>query len=288
VQEAITRLADVFCCAETQVDELNRAYALFGMQAILQELHGHVCKALTDRHANYLLQRIVESCPGAYINFVAEELMNSGADAAKWAASHVYGCRIVLRLFRHHSCDACAGEATLALMDEVVAHANELCCDKFGNFVIQEILSSGLPRHRHQIGKSLLVDTLQVGCNFFGSRIIEKALQNCSAEDSEAIAKVVLDTPSYLQQLMVNEHCCYVLASLLNSEQHSRKAQDCLQPLALSLASLEHGRQLLQLMRSCRIAHHKSERPAPQTTKNKSKRTRGYRNAQHAAFTYAK
>merc|ERR1712137_1360025 len=72
-------------------------------------------------------------------------------------------------------------------------------------------------------------DMLQIGCHRYGARIIQKALNSCSAEVTDTIAKELLDNVCHVQQLMANEAGCLVLKSLLLSEQHSEKARGCLQ-----------------------------------------------------------
>merc|ERR1712110_492131 len=105
----------------------------------------------------------------------------------------------------------------------------ELSCDAFGNYVIQEILACGLPRHQRQVADALLNGTLQVGCHWYGARIIQKALNSCSAEVFDAIAKKLRGNVCHVQHLMANEAGRLVLKSVWLSEQHSEKVLGRLQ-----------------------------------------------------------
>lgn len=145
VQEAIAR------AVATPYDP----FACYVVDAILRAFRGHVREAVKHHHGNYVIQKIVESLPAIHVDFIAEELGGHGASTAR----HSYGCRTMLRLFRHRSCSACAGEATLSLLEEVMeAFAEDPCgllCHRYGRHVMHEALESGSPRHQRQVAEAI-------------------------------------------------------------------------------------------------------------------------------------
>merc|ERR1712079_922084 len=92
------------------------------------------------------------------------------------------------------------------------------------------------------VAEALLIDTLKVAHHSYGAHVVQKALDNCNAEDSDAIAKELLGNVRHVEQLMAKEATRLVLKSLLLFEQHSQKALGCLQqivPLSVPQGSEE-------------------------------------------------
>jgi len=125
----------------------------FDMHALLSPLHTHVREAVEHPHANYVLQKVVELMPADEVGFVCEELAGRGF----WAATHRYGCRVILRIARHLAGSHARGGVSrpaFDLVDEVLERADELCCSSYGPFVAREVLETGLPQHQHRVAQA--------------------------------------------------------------------------------------------------------------------------------------
>merc|ERR1719183_948446 len=108
-------------------NESAYSLAIYNADNLLAGLRGHVREALGHRHANYVIQKVVDVMPTQQAVFVAKELVGS----AYQAATHRFGCRTVLRLVRHCSSASWAAHSqrVVAFLDEVLSHTCTLCCD---------------------------------------------------------------------------------------------------------------------------------------------------------------
>merc|ERR1719498_843075 len=95
-------------------------------QELVQELHGHVRKALESPHANYVIQKAIEVMPPALAGFVVNELSGVAVPTAK----DRYGCRAICRLLEH-----CPHDQTDCLIHEVLREVSTLCRHSYGNYV---------------------------------------------------------------------------------------------------------------------------------------------------------
>jgi len=174
---------------------------------LIQELHGHVREAIASPHANYVIQKVIEVMPTVLVGFVADELQGIGVLAAR----HRYGCRILCRLVEHSA----QTPGTVALVDEVLGAAGELCRHTFAHHVISSILEHGLAEQRHCVAQSLLVDLPRHARNRNASYVIEKALTYCSRDDRHAITSSLVTGPEQLVALAQNQFGSYVARALL-------------------------------------------------------------------------
>merc|ERR1712070_65496 len=83
-------------------------------------LRGQVRRAAQSKHANYVIQKIVELLPISGVSFVVGELLGFGYETAR----HRFGCRLLLRILEHMSP---GDEVTSSLIDDVLTNAEELC-----------------------------------------------------------------------------------------------------------------------------------------------------------------
>jgi len=247
VQKAIELLADELESAGC--DDEARAEVSFKIQAMLSGLHGHVHTALEHPHANYVVQKIVEVLPTEYIAFVISELRSK----AVWAAQHRFGCRTILRLVHHVSSGRWGSQAAAKVIDELLPHTIDLTYDKFGNYVMQEVLEHGLPHQRRRVGQNLLRDAVGTSLTQHGSRVVEKALRLCDAPEVAALANVLLSGHSghhqhhggAVRHMACSECGCFVLRALVRSEVHYMQAALALRPLVAELRRTRQGRRLL-------------------------------------------
>jgi len=235
VQKAIEKVAAALNSSAASHDDWLTA------QALLADLRGNVRAALDSRHANHVIKQLVQLMPTEYVGFVAAELVGAGW----WAASHEFGCRVVLRLVHHCGGSGQASKYVEALMNEVLAHAGELCRKKFGRFVLLEILEHGLPHQRRRVAKALRDRLLHNAMNMYGSHSIECALAHCDTEDAQAIAAELLSSLSMVRQLSKSEFGSYVLKALALSDEYSGEALQKLRLLSTELAQSRRGKRLL-------------------------------------------
>ncbi|CAK0830419.1 unnamed protein product [Prorocentrum cordatum] len=122
-----------FSCAGCRL--VQQAFAVADQATrseLLAELQGLVVRAARSPHANYVIQSAIVVGAPAQVAAVARELKGSAASVAR----HRCGCRILCRLSEH--CSSADAEA-VAVMDEVLTEAEQLCRHPLGHHVIQSI-----------------------------------------------------------------------------------------------------------------------------------------------------
>jgi len=150
----------------------------------LSELRGHVQAASRSPHANHVVQKALEVLPPAACGFIAEEMHGVGAAVAR----HRFGCRILCRLLEHMA----DNPACVELIAEILAEADQLCCDEFGHYVMESVLEHGEPQQRESLLQALILQGPRLASHACGSHVIKKALVHGSAEEQQDIGAALL------------------------------------------------------------------------------------------------
>jgi len=230
--------------------------AVDSAEALLDGFRGHVLEAIRHPHANYVIQRIVESMPAQMASFVPEALLGRAAEAAR----NRMACRTVIRIFRHQlgSTMQGANEHASALAEEVLIQASGLVCDEFGNYVIKELLACGRLDFQREIRIALNIDSsgsshealLSKAQSKYGSRVVEALLKCFSAEDAYELANDLLANVKSVHALALSEFGKHVLKAILHSGNYSEKSLAQLQQAATDLQSSKQARWLVDIVRN--------------------------------------
>lgn len=205
---------------------------------LASSMQGHVRRASKSKHANYVMQKIVEVMPMARASFVAEEL----SGVAHETACHRFGCRLLCRILEHWSqSDA----ATLELLDELLVNAEELCSHTFGSYVIRHILEFGLPEHKHRVAAALLPEAAWLAKHRLASHVVEAALRSCSAEDQQALAEALLAN-QHVAALSTNQFGRHVVRALLAMPATKEQVENALREVAGQIKYSRFGKSVLQ------------------------------------------
>jgi len=206
--------------------------------ALVDEIRGHVRKAIKSAHGNYVIQKIVEALPTSLSSFVADELVGVGANVAR----DRYGCRIICRLLEHSACD----RSTEVLMDEVLEDVLELCRHSYGHHVVLTMLEHGTLSQRSRIASGLRGGLLRSARNRFASRVLEQTFIFCSVQDKHAIASDLVSSPDTVQVLAEHQCGCFVVRAILRlQDEYSQKVMDHLQPVVCNLQLSKWGKRVL-------------------------------------------
>jgi pumilio RNA-binding family len=214
-------------------------------EALVAEMHGHVREAVLSPHANFVIQKIVETMPAALASFVAEELIGIGAEVAR----HRYGCRIICRLIEHQ--DQCSrSSATQTLIDELFGDARLLCLHSFARHVIGSLLEHGTAEQRHRMAETLHGIVGSYARKRSASYIVEGALSFCDPHDKEALASELLADSARFVDLATHDAGCHVVRALLRldserSDGQVRRAKCILQDASGRLQESRYGQRLL-------------------------------------------
>jgi len=160
------------------LETLDRSVAV----QLASDLQGHVVRAMTSSHANYVIQKIIQVLRPSEVPFVVEEIRHAGMGLAR----HAFGCRVFSRLLEHGDL------STAALMDEVLANARELIKHNHGKYVIEVALEHGLPDQRMRILSELGENLIEHVFDANGSYVLQSVLKDGCPEQSEAMAAKLL------------------------------------------------------------------------------------------------
>jgi hypothetical protein len=205
---------------------------------LASSMQGNVRRAVKSKHANYVMQKIVEVMPMARTSFVAEELLG----VAHETACHRFGCRLLCRILEHWSP---SDVATLALLEELLVNAEELCSHTFGSYVIRHILEFGLPQHKQKVAAALLPQVAWLAKHKLASHVVEAALISCSVEDQRALAEALLANKN-VATLSTNQFGRHVVRALLALPATREQVESALREVEDQLKYSRFGKSMLQ------------------------------------------
>mmetsp|Transcript_16057 Transcript_16057/g.32631 ORF Transcript_16057/g.32631 Transcript_16057/m.32631 type:complete len:442 (-) Transcript_16057:333-1658(-) len=206
---------------------------------LLAELHGRVLEASASQHGNYVIQTVVAALPTAMSGFVVRELLGSGAEVAR----HRFGCRILCRLVEHSG----GGEDLAALLEELLAEAEDLCRHPFAHYVVETMLEH-LPEARGRVAAALGADLWGSACHRCASHVVEAALAHCGEAERQGFALRLLGGGrDSVLSLAQNQFGSFVLKALLQVP--GRLSEEALGHISQAVTLLEgakYGQRLLQ------------------------------------------
>lgn len=208
---------------------------------LVSSLRGHVCRATQSKHANFVVQKIIEVMPMARAGFIVEELTGFAHETA----CHPFGCRVLCRLLEHLS----PGDtATLELLEEVLVDVEWLCSHAFGSYVVRHILEFGLEEHKHRVAIAILPNVTWYAKHRLASHVVEAALRSCALEDQRVIAEALL-AYQQVSVLATNRFGHHVVQALLALPQPAKQqAEHALRQVEQQLKHSKLGNRILQLL----------------------------------------
>lgn len=212
--------------------------------ALAKALRGHVRSAVQSKHANYVLQTIIEVTPPACASFIVDELKGF----ARKIARQQFGCRVLCRLLEHLPTDDQSNFSEL--FDEILKEdVHELCRNEFGSYVVRHLLEFGFAHHKHKVVNALLMDLLGHSKDKFGSHVVEIALRHSSQEDQHDLARQLLKQ-RVLLELASGQFGRHVARALLGMHGDiKREAVEMLLPVESRLRSMRYGKSIVQCLR---------------------------------------
>jgi len=146
---------------------------------LVREFAGHVANMSTNRHANHVVQKMVDEVDPSAMEFVVPEMEPVAVAVAK----HKYGCRILQRVllrFPRH---------LLGQLLQSTTDAPALVGDQFGHFVVEHIIEHH-PDFRAKLMPTVLAEAAALGADSrtlpFVARVCERVLR-CATEGREEL-----------------------------------------------------------------------------------------------------
>eukprot|EP00928_Gymnodinium_smaydae_P091465 TRINITY_DN75175_c0_g1_i1.p1 TRINITY_DN75175_c0_g1~~TRINITY_DN75175_c0_g1_i1.p1 ORF type:complete len:499 (+),score=88.48 TRINITY_DN75175_c0_g1_i1:62-1558(+) len=206
--------------------------------SLAEQLCGNVRDAISSPHGNYVVQKMIAVLPGTLISFIADELLGYAVETAR----HRFGCRVLCRLIEHAGSEV----ATVALVDELLFQASDLCADEYGHHVIESVLEHGQPEQRRVIARALCTSLAGYTSDRSATYVIKAALAQCCAEDAQSIVDSLLRSKEQLLALAENQYGHHVVVALLRRHDYaSHVARAMLQALTPQLMTSPFGCRVL-------------------------------------------
>jgi len=212
--------------------------------ALVEELHGHVAKALRCPHANHVLQKCINMTSPEHSQFILDELLERPGLLAI-ATRHRYGCRVLQHLLQRCT-QAQLQDVTELLMEDAIVFS----CHPFGNYVMQRVLECGTEETQHRFVRLLEQNVDKVcgvppGCN-----VIAAALSCGPFEDRVWLARAIVQEPSRVRALAQMRFGSFAAIQVLKVAGTSEqvRALERLEPQLESLPAAEHGHLLVECL----------------------------------------
>jgi len=216
--------------------------------ALALSLRSHVCSAVQSKHANHVIQKVVEVMTVTQASFIVDELKGSANEVAR----HIFGCRVLCRILEHLSPNEMN---TIALVEEVFVDIEGLFNHIYGSFVVRHLLEFGLPQHKRHVVSALRSDLATYTKHKFGSHVVEAALRHASVEDQQGLARELLQDKEELIALAANQFGRHVVRALLALPDGLRKeALEVLRPMESQLKASRYGKSVFQAVRAAASA----------------------------------
>jgi len=161
-------------------------------EALAQELHGRVAKAMRDAHANHVLQKCIATMPPASLQFMVDELL-AREGLASQAARHRYACRIVQQLLQK-----CGADLASSLVEVLLRDAVTLACHTIGNFAIKQLVQWGTEDQRYRLVRMIERNMRTICHSTMGASVVTVAMEHAASEDKVWIARAALQEPELL------------------------------------------------------------------------------------------
>lgn len=140
-------------------------------------LRTHVLEASRCPNANHVLQKCIEKLRPLDSQFILDEILNVGPNAAASVAKHQFGCRILQRLLEH-----CPAGQVQGLVDELLRDAVLLAMHRYGNYVLSAVLEHGSALCKLKLTMLLAKDASSIVANKYGYDVLSKALENADPQ----------------------------------------------------------------------------------------------------------
>jgi pumilio RNA-binding family len=181
--------------------------------AMAKELGSKVLRCVRDQFANHVVQKCVECLPSKDIH----SILRSFYGRAKALSTHPFGCHVIqvfaLALHLHRRCVVVVGvssdpsklddsqkvlarckdhEIYHALTAEIMENVNKLAADRFGNYVVQQLVEHGGGAMRSAMVRRFAGRVVGMSYHKFASNVVEKCLAFGSQEDRRLIADEIV------------------------------------------------------------------------------------------------
>jgi len=138
-------------------------------ERLVQGLKEGTIECIKSKHGNHVIQVCIEEMPPASVSFILDAVETWGAEAA---SSHICACRVVSQLLGSMPRHQLEG-----VIQQILQCVPKLARDRFGNYVLQQILDHGdVADKRAVMCKILESDVVELARQKYGHNVIKKCI----------------------------------------------------------------------------------------------------------------
>ena len=214
---------------------------------LVNELKNHVEELVYDQNGNHVIQCCMRSVrPTSEISFISKPFLGK----IEKLACHPYGCRVVQRFLENF--DGSLGQQVL---HEIMKSKKDLILDKYGNYVVQHLLTHG-PTAAAQAVARVILSNIEMYCKHkYASNVAELVMKGATSEERYEFIETVLGTASLggvplLKTMAKDPYANYVVQRMLSiscPDQLSRM-KTLLISEAETLGQLSYGKHVLRML----------------------------------------
>lgn len=139
-------------------------------ERLIEDLKDDIVQSIKNMHANHVIQVCIQELPAASVAFLIDAIEMWGADVA---ASHIYGCRVVMRIL-----ERVPRSSLQRVLKQIIQMTPKLAQDRYGNYVLQHIFDQGcLCDRKSLISEVLKHGALDLALQKYAHNVMEKCVR---------------------------------------------------------------------------------------------------------------
>eukprot|EP00931_Biecheleriopsis_adriatica_P047587 TRINITY_DN2743_c0_g1_i4.p1 TRINITY_DN2743_c0_g1~~TRINITY_DN2743_c0_g1_i4.p1 ORF type:complete len:404 (+),score=85.96 TRINITY_DN2743_c0_g1_i4:54-1265(+) len=187
---------------------------------IASALRGHVCEAMRCKHANFVLQKLIETLPAKHLGFCFDELLNRQKNVVPQFACHKYGCRILKMLLEHGP-----REQVQVLAQRLLEDITSICAHEFGNYVTQQVIVSSTGEQLAFLVEHLCENAARLVQDPFAPAVVRKAMATVPEQAQAQIAEAFLQEAGLVLQMTQTRQGFLAAKEMMNALRGSQREE---------------------------------------------------------------
>lgn len=238
--EAIEELSSVFASLAFDAQGCRvaqKALEVAGLDVKVRfasQIGGHVVEAAESPHANFVLQKVIETLPPSRVSFVINELIGSGTRVVQ----NRFGVRIFCRLLEY-----CFKDMVEDLIAEVTQDIAQLCQHQHGSYFAQHLIEHDF--NRGEVLRAVIDNPISYAASRRGCELISFALKYLDATQRHALLEKFLDDTNGLVRMSCKKRGQGLVLALLKFPE-SGNIRSSLSRASSTLRSSKYGKHTLK------------------------------------------
>lgn len=203
---------------------------------IIEALQNDVVTLIQDLNGNHVIQKCLNHLSSEDARFIFEAVGNNCVTVG----THRHGCCVLQRCIDHAD-----GLQKGEMVNHVIANANALVQDPFGNYVVQYILDLSEPCFTEPLSRAFLPTIVFLSKQKFSSNVIEKCIRCAGADTRRDIIREIM-VPQALEKLLRDSFANYVVQTAMDfaDEEVKPTLVEHIRAILPTIRNTPHGRRI--------------------------------------------